>query len=169
MNVNDVGGVHSSEGEARDQIGRELLIAIDPGEVHCGIARFEGDYLMSTFEMTPDDLFDYLKNVFEYFAKPNADYDSIVVVMESFRLYPGSSKALAYSALMTVEVIGVVRFLCKQAGIKLVEQNATIKIPTRKQMVARGIVNFAVTSGKGRHCADAVEHGYYYLLRDRKS
>jgi hypothetical protein len=91
------------------------------------------------------------------------------VVIEEFRLYPDKAAVQGYSQLKTVEVIGVVRYLCAVSEIELIEQGASIKKPARSQMAARGVENEAVKQGAGGHCADAVLHGWYFLSRENQT
>lgn len=133
------------------------ILAIDPGEVHCGTAWFQFGVCRETVEMPPDDLYRLIRN---------ADWNLIVI--EEFRLYPDKAGVQGYSQLKTVEVIGVVRYLCAREGITLVEQGASIKKVARAQMLARGVDNLAVTERKGGHAADAVLHGWYYTNKTTK-
>jgi RNase H-fold protein (predicted Holliday junction resolvase) len=144
------------------------VLAIDPGEVHCGIAIFEPAKMVltksaytcvRTLEVSPADLFRLVE--FEPLD---------VVVIEEFRLYPDKAGVQGYSQLKTVEVIGVVRYLCEREKVELVQQGASIKRVARAQMAARGVPNLATALGKGGHAADAVLHGWWYTNKpDKKS
>lgn len=129
-------------------------MAIDPGEVHCGVAIFEAGVCVETNEVRPSALYGMIERMLL-----NA------VVIEEFRLYPDKAKVQGYSQLKTVEVIGVVRYLCERERIPLIEQGASIKKVAKAQMTARGVGNLAVTQKSGGHAADAVLHGWYYTNR----
>lgn len=62
-----------------------------------------------------------------------------IVVFETFNLYPGMSKHLAWNSFYPVEVIGQIKLLCKMRGItKVVGQAPSIKKfagqPTRDEV-----------------------------------
>jgi hypothetical protein len=132
------------------------LLSIDPGEVHCGIAIWLDDTCIQVEEYLPEVLWENME-----FWLLNGVLD--VVVIEGYWLYPWLLKEQGFSEVRTVETIGVARFLCKKYGVPIAVQKATIKIPTRAQMRARGVENLATVEGKGGHCADAVLHGFYYI------
>jgi len=134
------------------------IIAIDPGAIHCGVAEFVDGRCWRVAEYDPDGLFEYLDMMMS-----SASEDVELVVVESFRLYPGKAAAQAWSKMGTVEVIGVIRFLTTQHEVELLEQGAWVKKIARVRMKAQGVDNLAVTQRMGRHCADAVEHGWYFL------
>lgn len=137
------------------------VMAIDPGEVHCGTAIFdvrdpEGARPTVVNELEPRKLFMAIEQ-----GHPRIK----LIVIESFRLYPGVDQR--WSGLKTVEVIGVVRYLCDRFEIPLFEQNATIKKPTFKIMAARGIELRSKSEKKGQHCMDAEAHGWHYLNKPK--
>lgn len=98
------------------------LIAIDPGDVHCGVAYFEtttevrdgrdriirqdGWECTDTQEHLPGDLEDGLA-----LALIDGDFD--VIVLEQFNLYPDKAMAQTGSTMPTCEVIGVVKWLVR--------------------------------------------------------
>lgn len=130
------------------------LIAVDPGERHCGVATWNDQPTdPHCFTWEPAELFGHIEQWLNVW-KPT-------VVVESFHLYPWLMDQQAYSDLKTVETIGVVRYLCGKFGAQLVEQNATIKKPTFAQLSARGIQ----LVGKNQHEKDAEAHGWHYILR----
>ena len=120
------------------------LLAVDPGHVHCGVAFFVGGVLEYAEEMSPEELYKKLKVV-------KAD----VVVVESWRLYPWVNQG--FDTMETPQVIGVVKYLCKERGIKVVMQDALIK----KATFARYKEELAKV--RGGHAKDAACHGMYYL------
>lgn len=155
-----------------EERARELqsFIAIDPGEHHCGVALFtirmgadglpECECTLTT-EHTPEGLFDNLKVWAALRGNSKGQFD--VMVVEKFTLYPEKAPSLAYSELRTVEVIGVLRERCRQEGIALVMQPASIKKATEGQLKSRGIA--LKSKGSGGHAKDAELHGWHYWLR----
>lgn len=129
------------------------VLAIDPGEIHCGVAYFDKRGNCSwTVEMTPMELFQFIGQTMQ----------NEVIIVESFRLYPDKAMAQQWSQLKTVETIGVIRYLCLTKHLDMVEQAASIKNVAKRQMKARDVENKAVVERKGGHAADAFMHGWYY-------
>lgn len=50
-----------------------------------------------------------------------------ICVFERFNLYPQMAKSLAWNSFYPCEVIGVIRYLCTQKNIPIVEQAPSIK------------------------------------------
>jgi len=50
-----------------------------------------------------------------------------IVVCERFHLFPGAAKSFSWSTFYPCEIIGVIRYMCEEHGITLVEQNPSIK------------------------------------------
>lgn len=135
------------------------VLAIDPGDVHCGMAWFNAeDRCVWVEEMAPDECVDYVRN---WLVK-----DGRHLVFEEFRLYPWLAEQQAFSEMGTAQVIGAIKTVFRwYAGpaSSLTQQPASVKKPTEGIMRARGITRLAVESSAGVHCADAELHGYYYL------
>jgi hypothetical protein len=126
-------------------------LAIDPGSKHVGWAVFrEGEVIHSGTD-TPDQFIGWFEPVIGY-----APFG--VVVVESFQLKSDSTDS---AARFTVELIGVIRYLCKRYGVPLVEQSPSIKRPTFGRMQLQGIE----CQGKTRHARDAEVHAYAYWSR----
>lgn len=150
------GGAYSPEREIR---GWGYVLAVDPGEVHVGVAEFSKGRCAWTREFGPEQFYEFLEKV----CALGSVRASGVVVVEEFRLYPGKAAAQSWSQLKTVEVIGTIRYITGYYGVTMVEQGAHIKKVARARMGAQGVVNLAVEQRLGRHCADAVEHGWFYI------
>ena len=54
-------------------------------------------------------------------------YKPDIVVLERFNLYPQMAKSLAWNSFYPCEVIGVIRYLCDNMLIQLVEQAPGVK------------------------------------------
>lgn len=133
---------------------RATMLSIDPGEKHCGMAYWIDGKLQWTMDLDPPGLYRWLMN---HEPTPSETFE---VVMEAFKLYPWKSDAQAFSELRTVEVIGVVKFLCEVRKVFCTMQDATIKKPTFGIMRSRGV---EVTGNQ--HEKDAVAHGYHRIHR----
>ena len=143
---------------------KQSMIAIDPGEEHCGVAVFVDGKRVFSSEMKPTDLFDWWNVGGALYGNSKLRWD--MVVCESFKLYPDKAASLTWSTLGTVEVIGVLRENCRREGIEFVLQPASIKRATaakakRLEMtLPRGAVG-------GGHAKDAWLHGLYYLWNQK--
>jgi hypothetical protein len=127
------------------------ILAIDPGDCFVGVALYDAGAVTAEEVAAADWL--------PRFAGLVESLDQVVV--EEFRLYPGSAPALSWSPMRTVEMIGVIRWLCSCAGVPITLQSAAVKVPTRQQAKARGIT----WKHKSGHASDAMLHLIYYALR----
>lgn len=132
------------------------LLAIDPGEKHNGFAMWNSGDLTDTDTLGPDDFVDFLWHY------PNR-WDQIV--MEEYRLYPWLLQQQGFSAVETVEIIGVVKHLARQRGWPVEMQPASIKKPAEGITRTRGIR----LVGRTRHARDAELHGWYWILKKREA
>lgn len=140
------------------------ILAIDPGEVHCGLAYFEDDdsdwHLVSSWELDP---WECVWTAFRMIAEDGLDF----LVVEEFRLYPWKSQQQGFSQIKTIEVIGVLRFLHRRAmelghECEWEEQGASIKKPTAGITNAKGIKPM---SKSNKHMKDAQLHGWYFIMK----
>lgn len=159
------------------------FISIDPGAVHCGVARWLFDKgecdryghplaprleLVEAYERTPDGLAIELRSMKE---------DGVgLVICEDFLLQKGRNQA--GSRMPTVKTIGVVEYECRLNGLLCRLQNAGIKDSVNAWYRAKtgfdldglrgdnaGWVYWPVASNS--HKRDAVRHGVYPVLRDK--
>lgn len=129
-----------------------LMVAVDPGDVHCGWAVFGDEGCVAAGEYSPEELLDWLWT---------ADVD--VLVVEGFRLYPKGAGAQSWSSFRVVEVIGALGELARRRGIPVVVQPALVKKPTSSILRATG--KRLLSRGKGGHAKDAEVHGWAYLMK----
>lgn len=136
------------------------VLAIDPGDVHVGMAYFEDPLCLEAWEYGPDEALDYVRGVLE-----NQFID--VLVVEEFRLYPWRAQAQAFSQMLTCEMIGALKLAHRlwgaTNGVGLEIQSAQIKEPTTNILRARGVKSVAKSAHAGLHAFDAECHGHYYL------
>lgn len=127
-------------------MGKRLL-AIDPGKT-TGYALFIGKTLREYGTVEGSDTYKLL------------DLLPDIVIIESFRLYPWKANQQSFSSFETVEIIGVLKFLCEQKGISYIMQPATIKtVWPDERLKSEGYYV------KNRHSRDAVRHGLYYVFK----
>lgn len=132
------------------------MLAVDPGEVHCGWAEFSNDKCTHAGEWSPPEMYQYIVDYSHRYGE---------LVVEEFRLYPWKSEAQGFSQLRTVEVIGVLRYLASQHELPMIEQSARIKKPTFARFDAMGYE--WVSRGHGGHAKDAEAHGLYRTHKGR--
>lgn len=143
-----------------------FIMAIDPGDKHVGWAYGLGKTKklrtssIKAGEWSADEAIAKIEvgltGVFN-----TGDMDRRVVV-EEFRLYPDKAQAQGYSDFETAQMIGVIKYICSERGIEVIEQGAGIKKPTRAQLKGRGIQQV----GKGGHACDAELHLIHYCLKN---
>lgn len=130
---------------------KKNVLAVDPGAAHVGVASYR-DRQIKACEIDADKWL-------QEFDKSVGCFD--IVVIEAFVLYPHKAMTQSWSPMETSEMIGAMKWIASEAGVEVVEQGADIKIPTRRQCVARRL-HYKHSSG---HASDALLHLYYYLLR----
>lgn len=128
-----------------------VILGVDPGAKHCGTVLFKDGIMEWSQELLPYELYARIQGI-----SNSIDY----CVMEEFRLYPWLMGEQGFSALETVEVIGVVKYICITKGIPVTMQPASIKKPTMARL--RGEMK-----SKNPHCRDAEMHVRFYLEQQR--
>lgn len=135
-----------------------IVLGIDPGDIHVGVALWDGDQ-METTELNPNSVLAWLSQELALWDRSRVEYQ---IVMEDFVLYPGQDKRKAWTRMKTSELIGAIKYLCSMHNHRPVMQGADIKKPTRRQLRPRGIR----LVGKNTHEKDAELHAYRWLLRN---
>ena len=141
-----------------------VIYAVDPGDVHCGVARFEFHvkqdawHCASTDELSPDGL---IREVADGLALGLF----AAIVVEDFILDGSLAVQQAGSKMETSQTIGVIKHLvgADPSDVRLEIQNRQIKTPTRSILRARGIKSRAKLSKSGGHAFDAELHGHYFI------
>lgn len=142
-----------------------MILAIDPGEIHCGVAEFRFKQCTWASEMTPDLLYASMRRRARERGYRRT-YE--LVVIEEFRLYPWVMQQQGFSRIETVEVIGILKYLCGRWHVPVVMQGASVKKITEGQLRARGVTLRSVTERKGGHAKDAELHGWHWILRNEE-
>lgn len=139
--------------------GSNCVIAIDPGDEHCGFAWFIDGKCIGAAELAPWFAIIAVRTLL-LTGWPTA------LVIEEFKLYPWMAQQQSFSELLTPQLIGVLRYLWGEhapAYCELVMQGASIKKPTAAILKARKTVSMAKKLRVGGHAGDAELHGHYYL------
>lgn len=152
----------------------EILVAVDPGGVHVGVAVFgknvKGWEPLWATEMAPVE--------FEDWYSAHCIHGEIdITVVEEWRLFPGTSSTQHGSDMPTSQLIGAIKYIHRNtAHIPtrdfgrehtpiLAFQTPKIKKPTRAKLRARQLPSAAkVLKVPGDHALDAELHGYHYLM-----
>ena len=91
------------------------LIAIDPGDKFVGFVEIPDDELdlFSANTFNPEQTVTRLELLLPILEPRLATR----VVVEKFQLYPNRARFKAWSSLEVIEVIGVIKYLCKKAEV----------------------------------------------------
>ncbi len=160
--------VSETNGAASADVRRRLC-AIDPGDVHVGVAEFiesDDDWeCVQAYEMGWEGAID---RVASFLVGGQLD----VLVVESFRLYADEAKAQIGSEMQTAQCIGAIRYLHAKAAnrqrqqgaivTELAMQPASIQKATRAILKAKGVLS---ESNGNPHALSAELHGWHWILR----
>lgn len=158
----------------RPQDHRPAFLAIDPGDVHVGLAEFQQIdgvwYCIWAGEKTPDEFL-------EWYHEGLMLRRWVHVVIESWKLFPQAAPVYVGSDMPTSRLIGAIRALARfvpkdegwfDGNVMTTLQDPQIKIPTRGYLKRRKLRSVAKILGIPLdHASDAELHGYKYLI-DRK-
>lgn len=140
-----------------------VTLAIDPGGVHVGWANqfrmADGTVMGKAGEWeAPWEAVDMIR---AWYAQVKRFEDiQAEIVVEEFRLYARQAQNQIHNPMETSQLIGMIKLIARDAGIPVIEQGASIKVPTRAQLKARGIGLIASSS----HAQDAQLHLWYRIL-----
>lgn len=139
---------------------RRTIVAIDPGDIHQGVAIGQygkkGWRCTVALETRPFDLLVTLSN-----ACASGFLEAII--FERFIL-DGRAQAQIGSEMETSQMIGAIKYI-GASGVPVVGQTNKIMKPTRAVLKARGIKSRAKQLKVGVHAADAELHMYHYLIK----
>jgi hypothetical protein len=129
------------------------IVAVDPGDEHVGVAWWE----LTTGRATEVNADVAAAAIARLIVNAEA------LVIEAFVLYPHTAASLSWQPMRTAEMIGALKWIATGLGVRVVEQGANIKLPTRRQCKARGI---DYTGPASDHARDAWLHLQHYLLKN---
>lgn len=147
----------------------ELILAIDPGDVHVGVALFDrnedGWFCCRVWEERPDE--------FErWFTNAVCTYAIRTVVLESFSLYGDKAMEQTGSSFLTCQLIGSIKYIIKRHNflfggehyVERVDQQPAIKKPAFA-ILKKAKYEFTADLLKvpGQHVRDAEVHGVKYI------
>lgn len=137
-------------------------VSVDPGDVHVGVCYWFGSEPKWAREFRPDEFVDWLvEQIYE---------DKVeLVVYEIFMLYGHKAFQQTGSTFGTAELIGVMRHLCRRAGVPFVGYQASAHKGLYKwekfkppQKPLRDWVSY----GHGSHTKDAECCGFFHLVKN---
>ena len=145
--------------------GRDpLLISVDPGGVHVGVAAFDrqdkGWGCVWVAEMRPDQFEDWLATNLQAGLV-------LALVVEKFTLFADKALEQTGSEMETSQLIGAIRYIHRREapGVPLVWQRPADKAPAFA-ILARKKYRFTADRMKvtGQHVRDAEVHGVKYIM-----
>lgn len=127
------------------------ILSVDPGDVHVGMALWDEDELVRAWETDP--------------VNSISDFRSCeplnILVIESYQLYPWASAHQTFSKMPTSQLIGRMKQVAEDDGIRVIEQTAASLKVIRKTPYYRAL---KTEYGRfPRHADSAVGHGLFYL------
>ena len=128
------------------------VISLDPGETH-GLCMAESNHnkdwkIIRTDAIKDAELFSLLEN------EPNVD----LVIYEQYKLYASKAKAMVNNEFLTVQAIGVIKYICRKRGIPTLKSPTMNKaFWTNKRLKQLGLY---VTI---EHKRDAIRHFLFWL------
>ena len=145
---------------------RVRILAIDPGDVHVGLADFIEDpsnevmgwSCTDASEITHEDAMQRLAHP----DKLNA-YDAVIV--ERFSLYPDVAMSLTGKEMLTAELVGAIRLACMIAVVPVFKQPASWQQPVQGVLRHLRLGSTAKRQKAGPHAFSAELHGWAYLMR----
>lgn len=169
--------IHAEVNAVAQQLWESRILAIDPGDVHNGIAVFNMGKCQHADELTPDDMLRLVDNLV---TSSSVD----VVVVENFTLYPDKAAEQSGSEMLTAQAIGAIKWIIKrhnalvinfaqdnggeQLGqldtVELILQAASVKVPTTSVVKHNGIKPVSKKT-PGMHQRDAEIHGLHFIMR----
>lgn len=124
------------------------ILAIDPGDVHVGLAAWD-DVFQWAMEVEPDNLVDMLKS-----------FQPQIVVIESYKIYGAQFKR--FSKEPTIQLIERVKMFCEAHGVEYFEQDAPLrKIGYASPYYKRHKAAYGLP--KSEHARSALAHLIYYI------
>lgn len=126
--------------------------SVDPGQVHVGIAIWDGDHLFTAMEVSPGQLLQMIMTM-----------EPPLIVIEAFTLRsPKWTNAQAEQASDTLKLIGAVEYAvdCYSGGV--VEQQPSVRHVAQASPYWRRLQQTSVVPANS-HARSAVAHGLYYL------
>ena len=131
----------------------ERLLVFDPGET-IGWSFFQDGYPKLAGQISWKDNGLAVEKLFDRF-------DPTEVLHEEFKLYPWARKEQTWSEFPTVQIIGVIRFLCRKREILCHSQGAN---DGKAFVTDAKLRQWQFYQSDKKHANDALRHGCHFLL-----
>lgn len=161
-------------------MGSEVhFLAIDPGDVHCGVA-----YCTARVEPSPILFVHWTRDLRPTTLDDLMDSANVSGwAIEAFRLYPELAREQGYSDFPTVERIGVAKYIARKRELWCTVQGAGIKKKSRRigERICPSMGSIRmIGTGRGRyrgwdwnaptqHERDAISHGVWWAFNNSQS
>jgi hypothetical protein len=150
--------------------------SIDPGSVHCGVARWEygrigerigpnGRGIEFLWEARLVEAYERSPIALEMELEELAQDRVGLVICEDWRLQKGRNRQ--GDRVETAKVIGVIEYLARKAQVPVHLQDASIKSYGESWLRAAGID--PVSTASNQHKRDAITHGVYAVWREKRT
>jgi len=137
-------------------------VSVDPGDRHVGVTYWLGREPQWAREFTPEEWVDWLI--------PRMSSGEVeLIVYEIFMLYHNKATQQTGSTFGTAELIGVMRHLCRRAGIPFYGVQASVHKSLYKNldyMPPNKALRDWVSFGHGGHCKDSECLGLHFVRRN---
>lgn len=152
----------------------ERVLAIDPGErvgwaagtVDDGVTDItQGVHALMDFAVALDRKLDNSAKKLDDSGGGVDNYD--VIVYETWRLYPAMARKMVGNDMQPAQLVGIIRFLARKHGVRLVSQGANIKEIAMKSMPE--YIKQRMVACSEQHDKDALMHLWYYAFKRRTS
>lgn len=137
----------------------KYVLAIDPGGTNgiCLAGKYGKDWnILSVKGVEKHVLYKMLENFgkLEYCA----DSNELLVIYETYRLYASKSKAMIGNEFETVQIIGVIKYICEKNGIKYIDSSTDHKAFFNDKRLKKMGLYVPID-----HKRDAIRHFLYWL------
>jgi len=147
------------------------ILSLDPGHTTgYSVWDFPDDILGKRQLKYTEDISVYLLDAgtFPYHydvARLTHEWSIERVVFEEFRLYGHKAATQVGSDLATVQVIGILKYICKIRGIKWFKNMAVNakKAVTDDTLKRHNVWEYKIPASVIRHARDSMRHAIYYL------
>lgn len=138
-------------------MGYKFVLSIDPGGTngYCIASKVsDGDWTINKVDGVEKH---ELYQILETFCI-NQQPKDILVIYEAYRLYASKSKAMIGNEFETVQIIGVIKYICEKRGIKFIDSPTSNKTFWNDKRLKELGLYVPID-----HKRDAIRHFLYWL------
>ena len=139
----------------------------DPGDIHCGVAKWAGSALEWADEMTVEE---YVALLEDLTGLTSGRRLIELLVQEKFTLYGWKAHEQVGSEMLTSQLIGVSKYICQRAGVHYLSYRAKeVKLAVKEQQPYASMTAKDWRARGARrvnsHVKDAIVHGDLFIKR----